>query len=102
VLYDNRLQRLKEVFGIAAAFEKQTGCPAQLMIAQRAIESEWGAKPVGHAGYFGMKRAAPVRFPNAIGTELFPGDLWVNWLSRQKGVNPANDRLYRHCLHSDW
>jgi len=55
---NDREQRLKEVAGIAAALEKQTGCPARLMIAQWALESEWGAKPVGHANYFGVKKAA--------------------------------------------
>jgi len=55
---DYRNQRLNEVAGIAAALEKQTGCPAQLLIAQWALESEWGAKPVGHANYFGVKKAA--------------------------------------------
>ena len=55
---EDREQRLKEVAGIAAALEKQTGCPAQLLVAQWALESQWGAKPVGHAGYFGIKRAA--------------------------------------------
>ena len=55
---NDRQQRLNEVAGIAAAREKQTSCPAQLLIAQWAIESQWGAKPVGHANYFGIKRAA--------------------------------------------
>ena len=55
---EDREQRLKGIAGIAAALEKQTGCPAQLMIAQWAIESQWGEKPVGHANYFGIKRAA--------------------------------------------
>ena len=41
---NDRDQRLNEVAGIAAALEKQTGCPARLMIAQWALESEWGAK----------------------------------------------------------
>lgn len=50
--------RLREVPRIAVRLEQQTGCPAQLMIAQWAIESAWGAKPVGHANYFGIKRAA--------------------------------------------
>jgi flagellar protein FlgJ len=54
---NDREERLKEVAGIAAALEKQTGCPAQLLIAQWALESEWGAKPVGHANYFGVKKA---------------------------------------------
>ncbi len=54
---NDREDRLKEVAGIAAALEKQTGCPARLMIAQWALESEWGAKPVGQANYFGIKKA---------------------------------------------
>ena len=55
---NDRDQRLKEVAGIAAALEMQTGCPARLMIAQWALESQWGAKPVGHANYFGVKKTA--------------------------------------------
>jgi flagellum-specific peptidoglycan hydrolase FlgJ len=31
------------------------------MIAQWAIESKWGEKPVDHANYFGVKRAAHQR-----------------------------------------
>jgi flagellum-specific peptidoglycan hydrolase FlgJ len=50
--------RLNEVAQIAVRLEKETGCPAQLLIAQWAIESKWGEKPVGHANYFGTKRAA--------------------------------------------
>ena len=54
---DDRDARLEEVARIAVALEAQTGCPAQLMIAQWAVESMWGAKPVGHANYFGIKMA---------------------------------------------
>ena len=54
---ENLETRLKEVAGIAVRLEQETGCPAQLMIAQWAIESAWGAKPVGHANYFGIKKA---------------------------------------------
>jgi flagellum-specific peptidoglycan hydrolase FlgJ len=50
-------QRLQDVARIAVKLEAETGCPAQLMIAQWAIESAWGAKPVGHANYFGVKKA---------------------------------------------
>jgi len=49
--------RLNEVARIAVCLEQQTGCPAQLMIAQWAIESAWGEKPVGHANYFDIKKA---------------------------------------------
>ena len=54
----DRDERLKEVACIAAPLEKQTGCPAQLLIAQWAIESHWGEKPTGHFNFFGIKRAA--------------------------------------------
>ena len=54
---EDREQRLKEVAAIAVALEKEAGCPAQLLIAQWAIESQWGEKPVGHANYFGVKKA---------------------------------------------
>jgi len=54
---EDREQRLSEVARMAAALEVQTGCPAQLLIAQWAVESDWGAKPAGHANYFGIKKA---------------------------------------------
>lgn len=54
---ENLETRLNEVARIAVRLEQETGCAAQLMIAQWAIESAWGAKPVGHANYFGMKKA---------------------------------------------
>jgi flagellar protein FlgJ len=47
--------RLAEIARIAVVLEAQTGCPAQLMIAQWAVESGWGARPAGHANYFGVK-----------------------------------------------
>jgi flagellum-specific peptidoglycan hydrolase FlgJ len=55
---ENLETRLNEVARIAVRLEQQTTCPAQLLIAQWAIESKWGEKPVGHANYFGVKRAA--------------------------------------------
>ncbi len=55
---ENLETRLGEVARIAVRLEQETGCLAQLMIAQRSIESAWGEKPVGHANYFVIKRAA--------------------------------------------
>jgi flagellum-specific peptidoglycan hydrolase FlgJ len=52
---EDRESRLREVARIAVALEAQTGCPAQLLIAQWALESKWGAKPAGNSNYFGMK-----------------------------------------------
>jgi len=37
--------------------ESKTGCPAQLLIAQWALESKWGAKPAGNANFFGVKKS---------------------------------------------
>jgi len=54
---ENLETRLNEVARIAVRLDQETGCPAQLMIAQWAIESAWGEKPVGHANYFGIKKA---------------------------------------------
>ena len=53
-----RQQRLEQVAHIAVALEAQTGCPAQLLIAQWALESKWGERPVGCFNCFGIKRAA--------------------------------------------
>ena len=47
--------QLAEIAAIAVALEAQSGCPAPMTIAQWAVESSWGAKPVGHANYFGVK-----------------------------------------------
>ncbi|MCC6362218.1 MAG: glucosaminidase domain-containing protein [Bryobacterales bacterium] len=54
---NDRNRRLAEVAKIAVCLEAETGIPARLLIAQWAIESRWGAKPVGNANYFGVKRA---------------------------------------------
>lgn len=53
----DRQARLAEIAGIAVALEARTGCPAQMLIAQWAVESQWGAKPAGHANYFGIKHS---------------------------------------------
>ncbi|MBI1872442.1 MAG: glucosaminidase domain-containing protein [Acidobacteria bacterium] len=37
--------------------ETETGVPARMLVAQWAIESRWGAKPVGDFNFFGIKRA---------------------------------------------
>lgn len=53
----DRQKRLAEVAGIAVRLEAETGLPAQLLVAQWALESRWGAKPAGRANYFGIKKA---------------------------------------------
>ena len=53
-----RAERLDEVARIAVRIEAECGLPAQALIAQWALESQWGAKPCGQANYFGIKAAA--------------------------------------------
>ena len=66
--------RLDEIARIAVATEVATHLPARLMIAQWAVESAWGTKPVGHANYFGIKRAARhVMFYDAATQEFVNG-----------------------------
>jgi flagellum-specific peptidoglycan hydrolase FlgJ len=49
--------RLAEVSRIAVRLEQETAVPANLLVAQWALESKWGEKPVGNANYFGIKKA---------------------------------------------
>lgn len=53
-----RQRRLDEVAAIAVQVEAETGVPAAAIVSQWALESSWGAKPVGRANYFGIKKAA--------------------------------------------
>lgn len=53
-----RQARLQEVAAIAVQQERATGLPAQVLVAQWALESNWGRRPVGNANYFGIKKAA--------------------------------------------
>jgi flagellar protein FlgJ len=53
----NRNQRLAEVASVALRLEAETGVPARMLLAQWAIESRWGARPVGNFNVFGVKRA---------------------------------------------
>ena len=38
-------------------WKRRPAAPPQLLIAQWALESKWGAKPAGTANYFGVKKA---------------------------------------------
>jgi flagellum-specific peptidoglycan hydrolase FlgJ len=53
-----RQVRLNEVSRIAVKLESETNVPANMLVAQWALESKWGEKPVGNANYFGIKKAA--------------------------------------------
>ncbi len=62
-----RQARLVQVATIAVALETKTGCPAPMLIAQWAVESRWGAEPVGKSNYFGIK--ANCRDPESCTSE---------------------------------
>jgi flagellum-specific peptidoglycan hydrolase FlgJ len=53
----DRQSRLNEIASIAVRLEAETRVPALAMIAQWAVESQWGAKPVGKFNVFGIKWA---------------------------------------------
>jgi flagellum-specific peptidoglycan hydrolase FlgJ len=50
-----QLDGLKLICPIAVEQEHLTGLPAEMMVAQWAVESDWGISPVGFANYFGIK-----------------------------------------------
>jgi flagellum-specific peptidoglycan hydrolase FlgJ len=54
----DRKRRLAEIAAIAVRLERETGVPAALLVAQWAVESAWGARPIGAANYFGIKKSA--------------------------------------------
>lgn len=54
----DRQNRLDNIARIAVHLEQETQVPASLTVAQWALESKWGEKPVGNANYFGIKKAA--------------------------------------------
>ena len=53
-----RNERLGKVARIAVRLEAETGLPAQLLVAQWALESKWGQQPAGQANFFGIKKAS--------------------------------------------
>jgi len=51
-------KNLEEITQIAVKIENETGFPAEAMVAQWAIESEWGERPACRQNYFGIKRSS--------------------------------------------
>lgn len=67
-------ERLQAVAVIACDLERETGLPAELMVAQWAVESRWGERPAGNANYFGIKRAARhQKFATTMTREVIKG-----------------------------
>ena len=71
---ENLHRRLAEVARIAVRLETETGVPARLLLAQWAVESKRGTKPVGEFNVFGIKRAARhTRFCEVLTREVVAG-----------------------------
>jgi flagellum-specific peptidoglycan hydrolase FlgJ len=86
---DDRQTRLNEVARVAVKIETETGVPSHSTVAQWAVESQWGAKPVGQANYFGIKRAARhTKYAVVTTREFFTDKQIANWNSKNPG-NPA-------------
>ena len=87
---DERNKRLADVAVIAVALEQKTGCPTRMLIAQWALESDWGATPVGHANYFGIKYDPARHKLSAVKTteEWFTAAEIAVW-NRQHPATPA-------------
>src|ERR1035441_561537 len=90
---DDRQTRLNEVARIAVDLESQTGCPAQLLIAQWALESKWGAKPAGNANFFGVKKSDRHEKCSTVSTREV-----VNGKSGRAGPGVRRLRLARRFL----
>jgi flagellum-specific peptidoglycan hydrolase FlgJ len=46
---------LPQIAALAVQIEAETKVPARMLIAQWAVESQWGKTPVGNNNYFGIK-----------------------------------------------
>ena len=49
-----RMQQLAAMAAIAVSYERSVGYPPEVLIAQWAIESNWGKRPSGKNNLFGM------------------------------------------------
>lgn len=80
---EQRQQRLAAVSLIAVGVESETGVPAAAIVAQWAAESNWGAKPVGRANYFGIKHSSrDAKFCVVTTHEWFTESEIGNWNHR--------------------
>lgn len=72
-----RDQWLSRMAAAAVRAEAEFGVPAEMAVAQSAIESRWGEKPVGQANYFGIKRAARHTKGASTKTREFIDGKWI-------------------------
>ena len=81
-----RQERLNEVARIAVKVEADTGVPAASTVAQWAVESQWGSKPVGKFNCFGVKKAQRHQLSCVVTTrEFFTTAQIGSWNAKHPG-----------------
>lgn len=86
---DPRAVRLKEIAALAVKAERLAGVPAASTVAQWAVESQWGASPVGHANYFGIKRADRHKLSVSVPTHEWWHQEVIDLWNQHNPNNPA-------------
>lgn len=79
-------KELQHIAEAAAAAEKQTGCPAELLVAQCALESGW----LQHApafNCFGIKQ-----YPGCYGTQMLATTEWFTDSQRRQFIERGEGR----------
>ena len=67
-----------EIIKAACLAEKTTGCPAELTLAQWALESGYGRYDMDANNYFGIKWYATCKYPYVVkATKEFYNHTWV-------------------------
>lgn len=82
----DRQQRLDQVAAVAVEIEKTLEFPAQMLIAQWALESGWGKRRAGDNGYFGVKNAARhTKCCEVLTREVFTQEQLDRWMQNHPG-----------------
>ncbi len=75
--------------------EKKYGVPAELTLAQAALESGWAASPIGGYNIFGIKGSGPAG-KTSVNTKEFYDGKWVNVRDGFAKYNNFGEAVERH------
>lgn len=75
--------------------EKKYGVPAELTLAQAALESGWAASPIGGYNIFGIKGTGPAG-KTSVSTKEFYDGKWVNVKDGFAKYNNFGEAVERH------
>lgn len=91
-----RQQLLTEIAALAVQVERETKLPAELTVAQWAVESMWGTHPTGKANYFGMKAAKRHTQTCKVPTHEHFTDSQIAYWNRTHPATPCTNRTPIH------